>query len=115
MKRYRVTIIVCGIAVVVGAAYVGLCAHFPPPPASWLTIRRGETQADLRQRQLVDSAAYIPIKLLDQNVAFSDSAVYGRTTHFLLVWYDDSGHVRDAQIDCETERFRLWRRRERWL
>jgi len=62
---------------------------------------------------MVDPGYFIEVKALDQNVARSRSLIFGQVRHFLLVHYDEAWRVQDVQIDCETERFRLWRRHVR--
>jgi hypothetical protein len=113
-KIHRGYLIAYGIGVAIAALYIGACRYFPAPPPAWLTIRRGESQADLRKQGVVDPTYFIPDKFLDQNVAFSQSPVFGSVSHFLLVRYDHADRVQYVQIDCETKRFRLWRRKM-WL
>ena len=112
MRTHQGYLIGCCVGVAIVVLYIGVCRYFPAPPTSWLSIRRGELQADLRKQGVVDPSQFIPEKFLDQNVAFSHSPVFGSVTHFLLVRYDDAGRVQYVQIDCETERFRLWRRKK---
>lgn len=111
MKITRSIVIALSAVIFFGATFLGLSIYIPSPPEGWTSIQIGTTRDEVLASGVVDPSYYIPIKYLDQQVSRSDHSIYGRTTHYLHVGYNEQFKVDSVGIECETERFRFWRRR----
>lgn len=95
----------------VGLLFLCLAIYTPASPTEWKDIQIGDTRDHILQREIVDPKYFIPVKYLDQAVFRSEHPIYGRVTHHLQISYSEDMKIRYIGINCETERFRLWRRR----
>jgi hypothetical protein len=98
--------------VVLGLLFLIFAIYTPPIPDTWKEIQIGETRERVLQRGVVEPGCFIPIKYLDQAVLCSQHPIYGRVWQLLQITYTEDMVVKSVTTECETERFRLWRRRK---
>jgi hypothetical protein len=98
--------------VVLGLLFLIFAIYTPPIPDSWKEIQIGETRERVLQRGVVEPDHFIPMKYLDQAVLCSQHPIYGRVWQLLQITYTEDMVVKSVTTECETERFRLWRRRK---
>lgn len=110
-RALRVIPAALGLGLLVIVGFFGLCFYTPQPPAEWMKVSLGMSRPEVLAEGAVDPGYSLPIKSLDQQVKRSENWLYGGVTYWLRVRYSEEMKVNHVVVECETERFRLWRRR----